>query len=1377
MSQEKRTPNRLCIPSYTPILILVLNFTHSSQQVFLLKNMDLSSVVMAKLGSTSTRGSHTTEGEASSCEAASTAASAEATAAPAMRPVQVSLCVQRAHETASLGMVLGDGCVVRKVVKGSPASVAGVIAGMRITHVNGTAVASPADAKRAGSALLDLHLTGIVDSSTRQRGRVVSWNARGYGMVAPDVPIVLPAGQVYASDDPALYVGKLFCHISQCAHALEVNASVEFNVEIAPEGLRAVGVRLCSTVPSGVNVKRAGLTRTVESIEWWNVNNLHQVGKVVVTGDRTARTLQYSRNGVARPAVRQMVFDGANAVHMPEIEKTLRVPYGPDRVRLVAALRELADRCFVQHNFPSRAAAASLTEEDNEAEQRGGRGSGAMVARTTTRLWIGWLTPTLASRPAQLRRAVEELLEGHKVESVRECPVQDKLAVIVTLAGNRGVTLMQVCELNMREHAGGVRVTIDDAGSRSTRTATQTSSTTTAAKAGADMGRVELAMTVTLPRDLTCVSASSASASAAPQKKMKMLHTRSMGVRLDSTCRIAEVTPGSAASVAGMCPSMQVEQVAGQAVSTPADVEAVLAAHHGKDKAVGVAVVASMDSSGFVGGRVESWSDRGGVLVPDVPVFVPAGVLPASPSSAVYIGDVLCAPAALPAGVRSLAPGQAVAFRVHYQGGRMRALAVRAAKEGARLQEVAEAAQRNVRAGSDMARVVNHAPKICMMHLGGKCRKLDAKVKTNQTAAAHTQGGMLPRCSGGVHVDLPGTSSPSPSSSPSVCAKASSSEADEKTESEAESLRKVLTRVSPAKLQLLQQQVAEAAKGSHSWCGGQAMQVQEAWQLKNEALEFRFRATEYNMRQATGRAPDMIEGFHGTAEANVLSIALHGFDPLRRAGQVFGAGEYFAKNPNVSVGYCHGGAYMFLCGLILGAADVDHTWVQDMGYYVMKQQGGNIQCLPRYLIRFAPEACPEARLGKALAQFGGEADDAEATLRKMGEDQRGGVEACKGRVDATMMAAHTRCLWMGWLDPELGRDDAAVEASVRTFLAGHKVVMVKPERNGARVGAFVELAAAVGQAQLAELNTRPYGARGLRISVDDAQPGNAFLAQRRCPKLCGPGKYCRGWNLNGHHDWTETCSFRHSPDMFVTHGAQLQYETLRRGTAKYDELAEEVARKGLGVVTGVRRVINTKQEQAYESRRSFQQAKNGYVAEKELWHGTACSVLDTLLEGGLQCPSDTLASDACPRSGKKGLSTTLCGTACTHCTEKHSWGMCHMFGLGIYLADDAAKSHRYVRPQGRQHSLVRCRVNLGSPYMIEGNLQEQHGLHNVVRCVDPSAHVDASPHEWDALRGHDSYYVKGLGRKAKHGYGVINNEFVVFHPAQVLPLYVVDYKC
>ena len=88
--------------------------------------------------------------------------------------------------------------------------------------------------------------------------------------------------------------------------------------------------------------------------------------------------------------------------------------------------------------------------------------------------------------------------------------------------------------------------------------------------------------------------------------------------------------------------------------------------------------------------------------------------------------------------------------------------------------------------------------------------------------------------------------------------------------------------------------------------------------------------------------------------------------------------------------------------------------------------------------------------------------------------------------------------------------------------------------------------------------------------------------------------------------------------------------------------------------------------------------------EKEIWHGTNCQALPQLLTHGLQPPSDTSASDACSVSGGKGLCTTLCSASCPHCAAPHEWGRCHMYGYGIYLADMAQKSHRYVRAPERR---------------------------------------------------------------------------------------------
>merc|ERR1711981_698626 len=99
----------------------------------------------------------------------------------------------------------------------------------------------------------------------------------------------------------------------------------------------------------------------------------------------------------------------------------------------------------------------------------------------------------------------------------------------------------------------------------------------------------------------------------------------------------------------------------------------------------------------------------------------------------------------------------------------------------------------------------------------------------------------------------------------------------------------------------------------------------------------------------------------------------------------------------------------------------------------------------------------------------------------------------------------------------------------------------------------------------------------------------------------------------------------------------------------------------------VKRVVNKALERLYDERRGFLHDKHGFVVEKELWHGTNCKALPEMLTHGLQPPSDSQPSDACPRSGRKGRCTSLCGVDCPHCTEAHSWNRCHMYGLGVYM--------------------------------------------------------------------------------------------------------------
>merc|ERR1711879_799385 len=79
--------------------------------------------------------------------------------------------------------------------------------------------------------------------------------------------------------------------------------------------------------------------------------------------------------------------------------------------------------------------------------------------------------------------------------------------------------------------------------------------------------------------------------------------------------------------------------------------------------------------------------------------------------------------------------------------------------------------------------------------------------------------------------------------------------------------------------------------------------------------------------------------------------------------------------------------------------------------------------------------------------------------------------------------------------------------------------------------------------------------------------------------------------------------------------------------------------------------------------------------------------------------------------------TSLCNNTCTYCTRKHEWSKCHMYGLGIYLADMAQKSHRYVsqpRTNGRRqtYSMIVCSV-LGKSFEVEGYLKRDRAMHDV----------------------------------------------------------------
>lgn len=91
------------------------------------------------------------------------------------------------------------------------------------------------------------------------------------------------------------------------------------------------------------------------------------------------------------------------------------------------------------------------------------------------------------------------------------------------------------------------------------------------------------------------------------------------------------------------------------------------------------------------------------------------------------------------------------------------------------------------------------------------------------------------------------------------------------------------------------------------------------------------------------------------------------------------------------------------------------------------------------------------------------------------------------------------------------------------------------------------------------------------------------------------------------------------------------------------------------------------------------------------------------------------------------------------------------------------------------YSMLRCRVCLGSPYLIEGNLMQADAMHDMCWCQNPEDTLESCGDTWSIAKGHDAFYVRGLAGAQKAGLGVYNSEYVIFQPYQILPLYQVDY--
>lgn len=556
-------------------------------------------------------------------------------------------------------------------------------------------------------------------------------------------------------------------------------------------------------------------------------------------------------------------------------------------------------------------------------------------------------------------------------------------------------------------------------------------------------------------------------------------------------------------------------------------------------------------------------------------------------------------------------------------------------------------------------------------------------------------------------------------------------------------------------------------------------QLLAAWSVDNPLLAWHYATRRRDLQQAMGREADELQGFHGSHPDNLLPICTSGFDDGLRSGQVFGSGEYFAKCPTVSESYCRGGEYMLVCRLSLGVAsstrdnkDGDHIWVPEQAYYVISRPH---QILPAFIVQFSTASKPPTRSTELLRVL---------SLPSWSTKLEVAREPVPANRPCHMSMKSTNSLWLGYLHAHL--PDEQLEEDVRNFLAAkagvEKGVHVQIVC-GRYKKAHVQLTEEFSREKVHRLNRENFTEAGMQrtICVEDAHgsPG------QRCPRWIA--SYCRGHNLR----FTHPCWCQHPPR--PTESAHFELVPILLDSAKGNDIATRFERSapfhdGIPRIVAIHAVENAVLSKLHEEYRDYLRQKNREEpAARELYHGTNNNILDVVYKHGLQPPSDFQASDRCPVSGGKGLCTSLCSNSCKYCTTRHVWNSCHMYGLGVYAADMASKSHRYCsRPEEgsdgrRRYRMVVCEV-LGRALELAGHLRERSAMHDVpnVRFLADKLEQMMEPHADGAVNDapvehHDLLFVKGLGDENRCGLSVVNNEYIAFHPHQCLPRYQITY--
>jgi hypothetical protein len=557
-----------------------------------------------------------------------------------------------------------------------------------------------------------------------------------------------------------------------------------------------------------------------------------------------------------------------------------------------------------------------------------------------------------------------------------------------------------------------------------------------------------------------------------------------------------------------------------------------------------------------------------------------------------------------------------------------------------------------------------------------------------------------------------------------------------------------------------------------------------AWSIDNPLLSWRLRKRQLAYRADNLKEADEIQGFHGTPAKNIMSIVSNGLDAGRRSGQVYGAGEYFAKCPEVSKGYCRGDGYMLICRLLLGSqasdqalGDGDHIWVPSCKYYVISSPE---QVVPLYIVKFASIHGP-SELENILRM------PSWSTMKKSISQPIPENRRCN------MSAELTNALWIGYLHPE--HPDDLLEDDVASFLRRHlpkkhankwQLQIVRGKYTQAKVRLQNPLPRDLVH-QLNELEFVEVGTKRL-IAVDDAHGSRGSKCFRSV------AQFCRGHNLS----FVDPCWCDHP--VSPTASAKYTLTPIGLSSARGDEIVSKFMssapfHNGAPRIVKINAIDNATLNNLFDRFRSYLAEKNKEEPKViELYHGTNNNILDTLYTNGLQPPSDRAPSEDCPVSGGKGLCTSICDNRCEKCVTKHDWNKCHMYGLGIYLADIAQKSNRYVSQPStigsgkKQYRMVLCSVLMGRTLMIEGHLRKGDAMHDVsalrrvwkgeleTMCMPCGGSKTLMPQDAPPAEEHDLVFVKGLGHNCRPGLSVHNSEYIAFHPYQCLPRYEIVYE-